>query len=88
MAPLSKDRLCGMLECSSPRDPAILKMEPARSRLVAADLLACPPHLVDKNCLSCSFQPGLTLEPLETDACHFVRCRKGLRLHGVATVTG
>ena len=27
----------------------------------AADLLACPPaHLLDKNCLSCSFQPGLT----------------------------
>merc|ERR1712070_144421 len=48
----------------------------------AADLLACPPHLVDKNCLSCSFQPGLTLEPLGTDARHFVRCRKGLCLHG------
>ena len=42
----------------------------------AADLLACPPHLVDKNCLLCPFQPGLTLVPLGTDARHFVRCRK------------
>ena len=51
----------------------------------AAYLLACPPHLVDKNCLSCSFQPGLTLVPLGTDARHFVRCRKGLRLHGAVS---
>ena len=52
----------------------------------AADLLACPPaHLLDKNCLSCSFQPGLTRVPLGTDARHFVRCRKGLRLHGAVS---
>ena len=38
----------------------------------AADLLACPPHLLDKNCLSCSFQPGLDRVPLGTDGRHFV----------------
>ena len=36
----------------------------------AADLLACPPHLLDKDCLSCSFQPGLDRVPLGTDARH------------------
>jgi hypothetical protein len=45
----------------------------------AADLLACPPHLLDKDCLSCSFQPGLDRIPLGTDARHYVHCRKGLR---------
>ena len=48
-------------------------------------MLACPPHLLDKNCLSCSFQPGLDRVPLGTDARHFVRCRKGLRLHGAVS---
>ena len=38
----------------------------------AADLLACPPHLLGKNCLSCSFQPGLDRVPLGTDGRHFV----------------
>ena len=51
----------------------------------AADLLACPPHLLDKDCLSCSFQPGLDRVPLGTDARHFVHCRKGLRLHGAVS---
>ena len=53
----------------------------------AADLLACPPPLVliNTHCLSCSFQPGLTLVPLGTDARHFVRSRKGLRLHGAVS---
>ena len=51
----------------------------------AADLLACPPHLIEKNCLSCSFQSGLALVPLRTDARHFVRCRKRLRLHGAVS---
>ena len=43
----------------------------------AADLLACPPHLLDKNCLSCSFQLGLDRVPLGTDGRRFVHCRKG-----------
>jgi len=51
----------------------------------AADLLACPPHLLGKNCLSCSFQPGLDRVPLGTDGRHFVHCRKGLRLHGAVS---
>ena len=51
----------------------------------AADLLACPPHLLDKDCLSCSFQPGLDRIPLGTDARHYVHCRKGLRLHGAVS---
>ena len=42
----------------------------------AADLLACPPHLLDKDCLF--FQPGLDRVPLGTDARHYVHCRKGL----------
>ena len=84
MAPLSMDRRRGMLECPSPSDSAISSREATRSQISAraADLLACPPHLLDKNFLSCSFQPGLTRVPLGTDARHFVRCRKGLRLHG------
>ena len=85
MAPRSKDRLRGMLECLSPSNSAILKREQTAISARAADLLACPPHLVDKNGLSCSFQPGLTLEPLGTDARHFARCRKGLRLHGAVS---
>ena len=51
----------------------------------AADLLACPPHLLDKDCLSCSFQLGLDRVPLGTDARHFLHCRKGLRLHGAVS---
>ena len=51
----------------------------------AADLLACPPHLLDKDCLSCSFQPGLDRVPLGSDARHYVHCRKGLRLHGAVS---
>jgi len=51
----------------------------------AADLLACPPHLIGKDCLSCSFQPGLDRKPLGTDARHYVHCRKGLRLHGAVS---
>ena len=51
----------------------------------AADLLACPPHLIGKDCLSCSFQPGLDRVPLGTDARHYVHCRKGLRLHGAVS---
>ena len=49
------------------------------------DLLACPPHLLGKNCLSCSFQPGLDRVPLGTDGRHFVHCRRGLRLHGAVS---
>ena len=49
------------------------------------NLLACPPRLLDKNCLSCSFQPGLIRVPLGTDARHFVRCHKGFRLHGAVS---
>ena len=87
MAPLSMDRRRGMLECPSPSDSAISSREATRSQISAraADLLACPPHLLDKNFLSCSFQPGLTRVPLGTDARHFVRCRKGLRLHGAVS---
>ena len=51
----------------------------------AADLLACPPHHIGKDCLSCSFQPGLDRVPLGTDARHYVHCRKGLRLHGAVS---
>ena len=43
----------------------------------AADLLACPPQLLDKNCLSCSFQLGLDRVPLGTDGRRFVHCRTG-----------
>ena len=47
----------------------------------AADLLASPPRLLHKNCLSCSFYTSPTLQPLGEDTRHFVRCPKGLRLH-------
>ena len=47
----------------------------------AADLLACPPHLLHKHCISCSYHTSPTLQPLGEDARHFVRCPKGLRLH-------
>jgi len=47
----------------------------------AADLLACPPHLLHKHCFSCSYHTSPTLQPLGDDARHFVRCPKGLRLH-------
>ena len=46
----------------------------------AADLLACPPHLLHKHCFSCSYHTSPTLQPLDDDARHFVRCPKGLRL--------
>ena len=42
-------------------------------------------HLLDKNCLSCSFQPSLDRVPLGSDGRHFVHCRKGLRLHGAVS---
>ena len=63
MTPLSKDRLRGMLECLSPISSvsAILNRESTITDPIlalAADLLACPPHVVDKNCLLCSFQPA------------------------------
>ena len=51
----------------------------------AAFLLACPPHLIEKNCLSCSFHSGPTPQPLGLDARHYVRCPKGLRLHNTAS---
>ena len=51
----------------------------------AADLLACPPHLLHKNCLSCSYHPSPALQPLGEDARHFVRCPKGLRLHSTVS---
>jgi hypothetical protein len=78
MAPLSLDRRRGTLECPSPSDSAISSRDQGTDPISAraADLLACPPHFVDKNCLLCPFQPGLTLVPLGTDARHFVRCRK------------
>jgi len=50
----------------------------------AADLLACSPHLLDTNCLyraPSNQQVSPEYIPLGTDARHFVRCRKGLRLH-------
>ena len=46
----------------------------------AADLLACPPHLLHKNCLSCSYHTSPALQPLGEDVRHFIRCPKGLRL--------
>ena len=51
----------------------------------AADLLACPPHLLHKHCLSCSYHTSPTLQPLGDDARHFVRCPKGLRLHSTVS---
>ena len=84
MAPLSTDRRRVMLECLSPSDSDSSSRQPTLSAR-AADLLACTRYLVDKNCLSCSLQPGLTLVPRGNDARHFVRCRKGLRLHGAVS---
>ena len=63
-------------------------MEPTRSRLVRLiysfalhiSLIKMPIWL------SCSaFQPGLSPEPLGTDARHFVCCHQGLRLHGAVS---
>ena len=54
----------------------------------AADLLACSPHLLDTNCLyraPSNQQVSPEYIPLGTDARHFVRCRKGLRLHGAVS---
>ena len=51
----------------------------------AADLLACPPHLLHKHCLSCSYHTSPALQPLGDDARHFVRCPKGLRLHSTVS---
>ena len=88
MAPLSMDRLHGLLEYLKWKGSAISSRGLTRSQLgrLICCLLACPPaHLLDKNCLSCSFQPGLDRVPLGTDARHFVRCRKGLRLHGAVS---
>ena len=60
-------------------------LEPATDPISAraADLLACPPHLLDIDCLF--FQPGLDRVPLGSDARHYVHCRKGLRLHGAVS---
>ena len=84
MAPPKMVRLRGMSECPRRAASVILSRELTRSAR-AADLLACPPHLLDKDCLSCSFQPGLDRIPLGTDARHYVLCRKGLRLHGAVS---
>ena len=46
----------------------------------AADLLACPPHLLGGHCPHCSHAESRPV-PLGDDARHFVNCRKGLRLH-------
>ena len=51
----------------------------------AVDLLACPPHLLHKHCLSCSYHTSPALQPLGDDARHFVRCPKGLRLHSTVS---
>ena len=51
----------------------------------AADLLACPPHLLHKHCLSCSYHTSPALQPLGDDARHFVNCPKGLRLHSTVS---
>ena len=58
-------------------------IDPISARV--AFLLACPPHLIEKNCLSCSFHSGPTPQPLGPDARHYVRCPKGLRLHNTAS---
>ena len=50
----------------------------------AADLLACPPHLLGGNCAHCSHAEKRSV-PLEDDARHFVSCRKGLRLHSAVS---
>ncbi len=47
----------------------------------AADLLESPPHILHKNCLSCSYHTSPAFQPLGKDAWHFVRCPNGLKLH-------
>ena len=76
----------GLTQCmQSPRIPKSTRfrflesgIDPISAR--AADLLACPPHLLHKHCFSCSYHTSPTLQPLDDDARHFVRCPKGLRL--------
>ena len=81
MARHRKARPRGSLGCPSisfpiPRYSGI---DPISAR--AADLLACPPHLLHKSCLSCSYHTIPALQPLGEEARHYVRCPKGLRLH-------
>ena len=47
---------------------------------------ACPPYLLHKSYLSCSYHTTPALQPLVgEDACHYVRCPKGLRLHSTVS---
>ena len=46
----------------------------------AADLLACPPHLLGCLCTPCTHRTGLPT-PHGADGRHFVNCPRGLRLH-------
>ena len=51
----------------------------------AANLLACPSHLLHKHGLSCFYHTSPALQPLGDDARHFVNCPKGLRLHSTVS---
>ena len=88
MARHRKARPRGSLGCPSisfpiPRYSGI---DPISAR--AADLLACPPHLLHKSCLSCSYHITPDLQPLGEDARHYdyVRCPKGLRLPALSLI--
>ena len=86
MAPLNMVRLRGLLECPKRGASAILSKKLTRSQLGRLIYSPAPhAHLIGKDCLSCSFQPGLDRVPLGTDARHYVHCRKGLRLHGAVS---
>ena len=69
MDPPRKARPRGILECRSQIDSGFSKLESILTQ--AADLLARPPRLVDKNCLSCFFYTGPTPRPLGLDARHY-----------------
>ena len=66
--------------------PPISSREPTRSQLGRL-ICSLAPHisLIKTAYRAPSNQAGLDRVPLGTDARHFVRCRKGLRLHGAVS---
>ena len=87
MSPLSMDYLRGMLECPSPKGSAISSRGLTRSQLGRL-ICSLAPHIsliktayrAPSNQVSAAYPS----EPMRVTS-WFVRCRKGLRLHGAVS---
>ena len=79
MAPLSMDRLRGMLECPSPSDSAISSREPTRSQLGLLSAIICSlaPHVslikTVYRALSNQVSSEYPLEPMRVTSCAVIK---------------